>query len=186
MHPLRYPKRVPQFYVNSCLNQRRKRHSLHSNRMSAELRLATRLCGLALKNPVLAASGTFGAYGVEFADLVDLNRVGGIVVKGLSREPMAGNRPPRVWEAEGGMVNSIGLQNIGVHAFVREKLPELSKFTAAIFANVFGYAVEDYAEVVRVLEGPRGAGGVRAERQLSEHRSTAGCFFRAIRRCWPR
>jgi dihydroorotate dehydrogenase (NAD+) catalytic subunit len=114
-------------------------------------RLATTLCGIELKNPVLAASGTF-AYGVEFAPLLDLNALGGLVVKGLSREPMAGNPPPRVWEAEAGMMNSIGLQNIGVRAFVAEKLPALREFRTAVIANVFGYEIEDYVEVVRVLE----------------------------------
>ncbi|MGH9591915.1 MAG: dihydroorotate dehydrogenase, partial [Bryobacteraceae bacterium] len=118
-------------------------------------RLATSLCGVPLKNPVLAASGTFG-YGVELRDLVDLGAIGGIVVKGLSREPMDGNAPPRVWETEAGMINSIGLQNIGVRAFVAEKLPELRATGAAIFANVFGYAVEDYVEVARVLEDAEG------------------------------
>jgi dihydroorotate dehydrogenase (NAD+) catalytic subunit len=118
-------------------------------------RLATSLCGIPLKTPVLAASGTF-AYGVELKGLVDLSALGGIVVKGLSREPMAGNPPPRVWETEAGMINSIGLQNIGVRAFVKEKLPELRGAGTAIFANVFGYAVEDYIEVVRVLEDAEG------------------------------
>lgn len=118
-------------------------------------RLATTLCGIGLKNPVLAASGTF-AYGVEFAPLLDLNELGGFVVKGLSREPMAGNPPPRVWEAEAGMMNSIGLQNIGVRAFVAEKLPSLRGLRTAIIANVFGYAIEDYLEVVRVLDDHEG------------------------------
>jgi len=118
-------------------------------------RLATSLCGIPLKTPVLAASGTF-AYGVELKDLVDLSALGGIVVKGLSREPMDGNPPPRVWETEAGMINSIGLQNIGVRAFVQEKLPELRGAGTAIFANVFGYAVEDYIEVVRILEDAEG------------------------------
>jgi dihydroorotate dehydrogenase (NAD+) catalytic subunit len=121
-------------------------------------RLATSLCGIPLKTPVLAASGTF-AYGVELRDLVDLSAIGGIVVKGLSREPMDGNPPPRVWETEAGMINSIGLQNIGVRAFVEEKLPQLRTAGATgvtIFANVFGYAVEDYLEVVRVLEDAEG------------------------------
>ena len=113
------------------------------------------LCGIGLKNPVIAASGTF-AYGVEFAPLLDLNELGGFVVKGLSREPMAGNPPPRVWEAEAGMMNSIGLQNIGVRAFVREKLPALAGLRTAVIANVFGYEAEDYAEVVRVLEDHAG------------------------------
>ena len=121
-------------------------------------RLATSLCGIPLKTPVLAASGTY-AYGVELRDLVDLSALGGIVVKGLSREPMDGNPPPRVWETESGMINSIGLQNIGVRAFVSEKLPQLREFRGAgtaIIANVFGYAVEDYLEVVRVLEDAEG------------------------------
>jgi dihydroorotate dehydrogenase (NAD+) catalytic subunit len=118
-------------------------------------RLATSLCGIPLKNPVLAASGTFG-YGVELRDLVDLGSLGGVVVKGLSREPMDGNAPPRVWETDAGMINSIGLQNIGVRAFVAEKLPELRATGTAIFANVFGYAVEDYVEVARVLEDAEG------------------------------
>jgi len=118
-------------------------------------RLATDLCGIRLKTPVLTASGTF-AYGVEFAKLVDLNQLGGIVVKGLSREPMDGNPPPRVWEAEAGMINSIGLQNIGVRAFVSEKLPELRSYDVPIIANVFGYAPEDYLEVIRVLNDAEG------------------------------
>jgi len=87
--------------------------------VSAGPPLQISLCGITLKNPVLAASGTF-AYGVEFERLVDLDALGGMVVKGLSREPMDGNPPPRIWEAEAGMINSIGLQNIGVRAFVRE------------------------------------------------------------------
>jgi len=126
--------------------------------VKASERLRTTLCGIALKNPVLAASGTF-AYGVEFEKILDLNAMGGFVVKGLSREPMDGNPPPRVWEAEAGMMNSIGLQNIGVCAFVAEKLPALRKFDTAVFANVFGYAMEDYTEVVRVLEDHEGLAG---------------------------
>jgi dihydroorotate dehydrogenase (NAD+) catalytic subunit len=118
-------------------------------------RLATTLCGISLRTPVLAASGTY-AYGVEFKKLTDLSALGGIVVKGLSREPMDGNAPPRLYETEGGMMNSIGLQNIGVRAFVADKLPALRETGTAIFANVFGYSVEDYLEVVRVLEDAEG------------------------------
>jgi dihydroorotate dehydrogenase (NAD+) catalytic subunit len=120
--------------------------------------LATTLCGITLRNPVLAASGTF-AYGVEFEKLVDLNALGGFVVKGLSREPIEGNAPPRVYESEAGMINSIGLQNIGVRAFVREKLPALARLGTAVFANVFGNQVEDYLEVVRVLNDHEGLAG---------------------------
>jgi dihydroorotate dehydrogenase (NAD+) catalytic subunit len=120
--------------------------------------LGVTLCGIALQNPVLAASGTYG-YGIEFEHVADLNAIGGIVVKGLSREPMPGNPAPRLWEAEAGMINSIGLQNIGARAFIHEKLPALRKFRTAIFANVFGYATEDYCEVVRILEGAEGIAG---------------------------
>jgi dihydroorotate dehydrogenase (NAD+) catalytic subunit len=120
--------------------------------------LATSLCGIALKNPVLAASGTF-AYGVEFAGQVDLNALGGFVVKGLSREPIEGNSPPRIHETEAGMINSIGLQNIGVRAFVEQKLPALAKLNTAVFANVFGNCSGDYAEVIRVLEDHEGIAG---------------------------
>jgi dihydroorotate dehydrogenase (NAD+) catalytic subunit len=121
-------------------------------------RLTTDLCGIPLRAPVLAASGTF-AYGVEFAKIVDLSSIGGFMVKGLSREPMPGNPPPRLWETHGGMMNSVGLQNIGVRAFVRDKLPELRLLRTAVFANVFGYAPEDYVEVVRILEDNEGISG---------------------------
>jgi len=121
-------------------------------------RLAASLCGIELRNPVLAASGTC-AYGVEFAGLIDWSAVGGLIVKGLSREPMAGNPPPRLWETEAGMINSVGLQNIGVRAFVAEKLPGLRRLDTAIFANVFGYTREDYEEVLRVLEEADGLAG---------------------------
>jgi len=110
---------------------------------------------VSLQNPVIAACGTFG-YGIEFAPIVDLNRLGGIVVKGLSREPMAGSPPPRMVEAVGGMINAIGLQNIGVRAFVAEKLPELGKYKTAIIANVFGHCIGDYVEVIRILEDTEG------------------------------
>jgi dihydroorotate dehydrogenase (NAD+) catalytic subunit len=108
-----------------------------------------------LKNPIIAASGTFG-YGLEFAHLVDLNRLGGIVVKGLSTQPMAGAPAPRMCETASGMVNAIGLQNIGVRAFVAEKLPHLRKFDTAIIANVFGCTVSEYVEVISILEDAEG------------------------------
>jgi len=121
-------------------------------------RLATTLCGISLRNPVIAASGTF-AYGLECAGLVDLEALGGFVVKGLSREPMAGNAPPRIWESAGGMINSIGLQNIGVCGFIEQKLPALRRLRTAVFANVFGYAPEDYTGVVQLLEDAGGLAG---------------------------
>lgn len=120
--------------------------------------LTTQLCGLTLKNPVLASSGTFG-YGLELDSILDLNDLGGFVVKGLSREPIAGNKAPRVTETAAGMLNSIGLQNVGVEIFVQEKLPKLAKLDTAVFANVFGYAPEDYVEVLRALEDAEGLAG---------------------------
>ncbi len=120
--------------------------------------LGVQLGSLRLRNPILAASGTFG-YGVEFAHLVDLDRLGGFVVKGLSREPIEGAPPPRLCETPSGMLNAVGLQNMGVRAFVAEKLPLLRKYDTAILANVFGYALEDYVEVIRVLEDAEGLAG---------------------------
>jgi dihydroorotate dehydrogenase (NAD+) catalytic subunit len=117
--------------------------------------LTVQVGAVRLRNPILVASGTFG-YGVEFAHLVDLNRLGGIVVKGLSREPMEGAPAPRLCETPAGMLNAVGLQNIGVRAFVAEKLPVLRKYDTAIIANVFGYCVEDYLEVIRILEDADG------------------------------
>ncbi len=118
-------------------------------------RLAASLCGIALRNPVFAASGTYG-YGVEFQSVAHLEALGAIVTKGLSREPMKGNPAPRLWETEAGMMNSVGLQNIGVRAFVESKLPALRTIQTPVIANVFGYAIEDYVEVVKVLEDAEG------------------------------
>lgn len=122
---------------------------------AAGVDLTVQIGAVRLRNPILAASGTFG-YGVEFAHLVDLNRLGGLVVKGLSRAPMEGAPAPRLCETPSGMLNAVGLQNIGVRAFVTEKLPVLRKYDTAIIANVFGYSVEDYVEVIRVLEDAEG------------------------------
>ena len=121
-------------------------------------RLGIELCGIPLKNPVLAASGTFG-YGLEFAPLVDLNQLGGIITKGLSREPIAGNPAPRLWEATAGMINSVGLQNVGVREFVQSKLLKLRAYSVPVIANVFGYASDDYQEVIRILEDHPGLAG---------------------------
>jgi dihydroorotate dehydrogenase (NAD+) catalytic subunit len=118
-------------------------------------RLQTELCGIPLRNPVIAASGTF-AYGIELVSVTDLASLGAFVVKGISRSPMTGNPEPRVWEAEGGMINSIGLQNIGVEAFVRDKIPALINIPTPYIVNVFGYAIEDYVEVVRYLDAVDG------------------------------
>jgi dihydroorotate dehydrogenase (NAD+) catalytic subunit len=120
--------------------------------------LSVKIGALRLRNPILAASGTFG-YGLEFAHLVDLNCLGGFVTKGLSREPIEGAPAPRLCETPSGMLNAVGLQNVGVRAFVDEKLPVLRKFDTAIIANVFGYTLEDYVEVLRVLEDAEGLAG---------------------------
>jgi dihydroorotate dehydrogenase (NAD+) catalytic subunit len=120
--------------------------------------LGVQIGALRLRNPIIAASGTFG-YGIEFAHLIDLNRLGGLVVKGLSRESMAGAPAPRLVETPSGMLNAVGLQNVGVRAFIAEKLPGLRKYDTAVLANVFGYTLEDYVEVVRVLEDAEGIAG---------------------------
>jgi dihydroorotate dehydrogenase (NAD+) catalytic subunit len=113
--------------------------------------LRVSFAGVELKNPILAASGTFG-YGVEFDDVVHLDKLGGFVVKGLSREPMIGNPPPRLWETAAGMLNAIGLQNIGATAFLEEKLPKLRQMkNIVVIANVFGYTREDYERTIEIL-----------------------------------
>lgn len=110
---------------------------------------------LSLQNPIIAASGTFG-YGIEFAHLVDLNKLGGIVVKGLSIQPKMGNPAPRMCETTGGMLNSIGLQNVGVKGFIADKLPKLRPYRVPIIANVFGETTAEYVEVIRILEDAEG------------------------------
>jgi dihydroorotate dehydrogenase (NAD+) catalytic subunit len=118
--------------------------------------LSVSFAGISLKNPIIAASGTFG-YGVEFEDVVHLGKLGGFVVKGLSREPMIGNPPPRLWETAAGMLNSIGLQNIGAQAFLKEKLPHLRQLKdVVILANVFGYTREDYERTLEILNEGEG------------------------------
>ena len=120
--------------------------------------LSVQIGALRLRNPILAASGTFG-YGIEFAHLVDLKCLGGFVTKGLSLEPIEGAPAPRLCETASGMLNAVGLQNVGVRAFVAEKLPVLRKYDTAVLANVFGYCLEDYVEVIRILEDAEGLAG---------------------------
>ena len=114
--------------------------------------LTTRLGPLELQNPIVPASGTFG-YGLEFTDFVDLSRLGAFCTKGLSLHPHAGNPPPRICETPAGMLNAIGLQNVGVKVFVEEKLPRLRELGATVIANVWGDAEDDYVAVVGALEG---------------------------------
>jgi dihydroorotate dehydrogenase (NAD+) catalytic subunit len=118
--------------------------------------LSVNIAGIELKNPIIAASGTFG-YGIEFDDIVHLDKLGGFVVKGLSKEPMTGNPPPRLFETPAGMLNAIGLQNIGARAFLDEKLPALrQKKNIVVFANVFGYTRPDYERTIEILNDGEG------------------------------
>jgi len=121
--------------------------------------LETRLGPLTLKNPILTASGTFG-YGLEFTDFVDLAKLGGICTKGLSLRPHAGNVPPRICETPAGMLNAIGLQNVGVDAFLEEKLPSLTDLGVTVIANVWGDTEEDYVAVVGALEAAEGLAAI--------------------------
>ena len=114
------------------------------------------VAGVEFRSPVIAASGTFG-YGVEFEDIVSLDKIGGFVTKGLSREPMIGNPAPRIIETAAGMMNAIGLQNMGVRAFIAEKLPKLQQITnTVIIANVFGFTIADCLEVIQILNDAPG------------------------------
>ncbi len=112
--------------------------------------LSVNIAGLRLKNPVIAASGTFG-FGREFSKYFDLNRLGGISVKGLTLEPRKGNDPPRIAETPGGILNSVGLQNPGVHAFIRDEIPFLREHDLAIIANIAGNSIEDYCKMAEIL-----------------------------------
>jgi len=118
---------------------------------SRRVDLSVQVGALRLQNPILVASGTFG-YGLEFAHLVDLDRLGGIITKGLSLEPMEGAPAPRLCETPSGMLNAVGLQNIGVAAFLQDKLPLLRKYNTHLIVNVFGYCQEEYAKVIERLE----------------------------------
>ncbi|MFA5321812.1 MAG: dihydroorotate dehydrogenase [Smithella sp.] len=117
--------------------------------------MAVKLGRLKLNNPVMTASGTFG-YGEEYAGYVDLNRLGAIVVKGLSLKPRLGNPPPRIMETTGGMLNSVGLQNIGVDAFITEKLPFLRTYDVKVIANIYGETYDEYKKVARKLSTVKG------------------------------
>jgi dihydroorotate dehydrogenase (NAD+) catalytic subunit len=124
-----------------------------------DLALQISLGPLKLKNPVLAASGTFG-YGEEYARLISLRKLGAIVTKGLSLEPRQGNPPPRLAETPAGMLNAIGLENVGLKAFLSEKLPRLRKLGCPVFVNIFGNTIEDYAEMARRLGDVEGISGL--------------------------
>ena len=121
--------------------------------------LQVNIAGITLKNPVMTASGTFG-YGVEFASLLNLNRLGGIIVKGLSLDPSPGNPPPRIVETPCGMLNAIGLENVGIEAFLEEKLPFLTELATPIFANIYGQTMEAYAELAGRLDDVEAVAGI--------------------------
>jgi len=118
--------------------------------------MRVQFAGIELANPIIAASGTFG-YGIEFEEIVSLERIGAFVSKGLSLEPMAGNDAPRIVQTASGMLNAIGLQNIGVADFIAKKLPELKRYPKAkCIVNVFGYQVSDYLGVIERLNDAEG------------------------------
>lgn len=125
----------------------------------AQPSLAVTLGGLSMKNPVMTASGTFG-YGLEYAPYLDLEALGGIVVKGISPLPRAGNRPPRIMETSSGMLNAIGLENVGLEVFLAEKATYLRGLDTAVIVNIFGETVEDYVKVARGLDGCEGIAGI--------------------------
>jgi dihydroorotate dehydrogenase (NAD+) catalytic subunit len=121
-------------------------------------RIDMEIAGIHFENPVLTASGTFG-YGQEFAQLIDLNQLGGICVKGISADPMEGNPSPRIYETEAGMLNAIGLQNVGAERFLTEKLPFLRTLRTRCIVNVFGYSTEDYVRAIEILNEGEGIHG---------------------------
>jgi dihydroorotate dehydrogenase (NAD+) catalytic subunit len=127
--------------------------------MKATPDLTTDIGRIVLKNPVMTASGTFG-YAREYERLVDLNRLGAIIVKGLSLEPSAGNKPPRIAETPCGMLNAIGLENVGIDAFIAEKLPFLSSLTTPVFVNIYGKRIEDYAELAARIDDLGAVSGI--------------------------
>jgi dihydroorotate dehydrogenase (NAD+) catalytic subunit len=127
--------------------------------MSKRPDLKVDIGGLQLQNPVMTASGTFG-YAREFEHLVDLNRLGGIIVKGLSIAPTKGNPPPRIAETHGGMLNAIGLENVGIEAFVNEKLPFLESLTPPLIVNIYGKLEAEYARLASRIEEVKGIDGI--------------------------
>ncbi|MGE4318035.1 MAG: dihydroorotate dehydrogenase [Deferribacterales bacterium] len=114
-------------------------------------RLKTTFCGVEFKNPIITASGTFG-YGLEYANHIDIGKLGGISVKGISLREVQGNPMPRIMETTSGMLNAIGLQNVGVVKFIKEKLPELRKYDTKVIVNFWGKTVDEYIEVAQILD----------------------------------
>jgi dihydroorotate dehydrogenase (NAD+) catalytic subunit len=151
--------------------------------------------GIELKNPVMTASGTFG-YAREFEGLIDLNRLGAIIVKGLSLEPSRGNPPPRIVETPCGMLNAIGLENVGLEVFVKEKLPVLKMIDTPVFVNIYGKTIEEYAELASRLENIEEISGIEVNiscpnvtcggMAFGAYPETAAQVVRAVRKCTTR
>ncbi|VFQ45528.1 dihydroorotate dehydrogenase [Desulfoluna butyratoxydans] len=127
--------------------------------MSQTINTSVDIGGVRLANPVMTASGTFG-YGKEFDEVLNLNRLGGVVMKGLSLYPAKGNPPPRIAETSCGMLNAIGLENVGIQRFIKEKLPEMKAFDTKVFINIYGKTVEEYAAIADTAEGVEGIHGI--------------------------
>jgi dihydroorotate dehydrogenase (NAD+) catalytic subunit len=139
--------------------------------------LSVQIGPLKLANPVIAASGCFG-YGVEYADVVDLSTLGGVAVKGLFLKEREGHPPPRIVETPAGMLNAIGLQGIGVHRFIRDKLPELRDRQAVVFVNICGTTLEEYVELARILSDAEGVAALELNiscPNIKEGGITFGC-----------
>ncbi len=146
--------------INADCGMRNKKSQIRNSESEiGKPDLSVDFAGIRLKNPVLTASGTFG-YGEEYAEFVDLNKLGGVIVKGISLRPITGNPPPRIWETPSGMLNAIGLENPGIDVFLTEKLPYLRKFDTAVIVNIFGYSFEDYVAVAERLDGVPGVSGL--------------------------
>ena len=145
--------------------------------------LSVEIAGLRLDNPLIAASGCFG-YGVEYAGLVDLSELGAVAVKGLFLEAREGHAPPRIVETPSGMLNAIGLQGVGVRAFVAEKLPVLRSRRAVVIVNVCGSTVEEYAEIARILSDAEGVAAIEINiscPNIDEGGHTFGCSLNGVR-----
>lgn len=163
--------------------------------MKSSVDLQVSIAGLHLQNPVMTASGTFG-YAGEFVDLVDLNRLGAIIVKGLSLEPSIGNPPPRIVETPCGMLNAIGLENVGIEAFIRHKLPFLRTLSPPLIVNIYGKCIEDYCELARRIADVEGISAIEVNISCPNVKSGGIAFgvdpqaafevTQAIRNCYPR
>ena len=127
--------------------------------MKNEPDLSVDIGGITLQNPVMTASGTFG-YGIEFDDVVDLSSLGGIIVKGLSLDPSKGNPPPRIVETACGMLNAIGLENVGIKAFIEKKLPLLKPYNTPVFINIYGKTEREYAEIAKIANDSEDIAGM--------------------------